>query len=283
MARTTAPARNDVDAALVRGVEEAVRRAGAVLLARLTKEKLTPAARATLEEQLTASGLERTPKAMRVPLAEQLLALVQAGARVPVKELGKRVKGASPAAEIKTALDALRKQGRVRVVIRTEVEVLVGPGDRVLEPSEVTHLVKLAAALGKTLKKVTAKGLPKALLREDLATLLGPLEAITRARIEPAGDGVSARRELLGETVARLEDPKLELVRVPDLVRALAGRLPTADVHRALEEAASAGWIELRPEAGGEFLKAEDAALCPPGPRGTVLFFARRLARRPAP
>jgi len=278
MARTTPPPRDHVDPSFVRGVEDAVRRAGAVPLARLTREKLTPGARAALEEQLAASGLERTAKTMRVPLADQILALVQAGARVPVKELGKRVKGASPAAEIKTALDGLRKQGRARVVIRTELEVLVGPAERVLDPGEVAQLVKLGAALGKTLKKVGARGLPRALLREDVAALLAPLEAITRSRAEPAGDGAAARRELLDAAVARLSDPTLKLARVPDLVRALAERLPTAEVHRALEEAAFAGWLELRPEAGGELLKPEDAALCPPGPRGTVLFFARRLA-----
>src|SRR4051812_25711379 len=114
MARTTPPPRDHVDAAMVRGVEEAVRRAGALPLAKLTKEKLTDKARAELEQQLAATGLERTTKVMRVPLAEQIVALVREGARVPVKDLGKRVKGASPAAEIKTALDGLRKQGGVR-------------------------------------------------------------------------------------------------------------------------------------------------------------------------
>ena len=46
-----------------------------------------------------------------------------------------------------------------------------------------------------------------------------------------------------------------------------------------------AGWnqanstIELRPEAGSEFLQDNDAALCPRGPRGTVFSFARLLDR----
>lgn len=281
MARTTPPARDHVDAALVRGVEEAVRRAGAVLLTKLTKEKLTPAARAELEKQLVASGLERTAKAVRVPLAAQILALVQAGARVPSKELGKRVKGASPAAQIKAALDALRKQGRVRVVIRTEIEVLVGAGERVLDPGELAQLVKLGATLGKTLKKVGAKGLPRGLLREDLAAVLAPLAVIAQtpqARVEPAGEGAAARRALLDEAVTRLTDPRLGLLRVPDLVRDLAGRLTTGEVHGALTEAAEAGALELLPAAGSELLAAEDTALCPPGLRGTVLFFARRRA-----
>ena len=53
------------------------------------------------------------------------------------------------------------------------------------------------------------------------------------------------------------------------------GRATIAEVHRALLDAAAAGTVELRPEAGGEFLKEEDARLCPAGPRGTVLSYAR--------
>jgi hypothetical protein len=66
----------------------------------------------------------------------------------------------------------------------------------------------------------------------------------------------------------------LDMVRVPDLVKALAGEVPAAEVHRALLAAHDAGTIELRPESGQEFLSEEDARLCPPGPRGTVLSYA---------
>ena len=284
MARTTPPVRDHVDAPFVRAVEEAVRRAGALPLAKLTKEKLTPEAREALEKALVAAGLERLPKLVRVPLAAQILALVQAGARVSVKDVGKRVKGASPKTEIKASLDALRKQGRVRVVIRTEAEVVVGAGDEVLEASELLRLVKLGAALAKTLKKVGAKGLPRGLLREDVAALLSPLGALAGAHAEPSApaeaprDDAAGRRALVDEVMAHLEDPALKLVPVAQVVRALDGRLALTEVHRALGEAAEAGRIELQPAAGSELLAPADAALCPPGPRGTVLFFARRLA-----
>jgi hypothetical protein len=66
----------------------------------------------------------------------------------------------------------------------------------------------------------------------------------------------------------------LNMVRVPELVKALAGEVPAAEVHRALFDAHDAGTIELRPESGQEFLSEEDARLCPPGPRGTVLSYA---------
>ena len=80
------------------------------------------------------------------------------------------------------------------------------------------------------------------------------------------------------ETLRRMEDPSLKLVRIPDLVRALASRFSTEVVHLALSKAAENGVIELRPDAGTEFLKSEDMSLCLPGPRGTVFSYARRLS-----
>jgi hypothetical protein len=277
-ARRTPPARDAIDDALVAGVAEAVRRALVLPIAKLTKEKLTPRARDELVQRLVAGGLERTPKTVRVPLAEQIHALLAGGARVALKDLARRVKGASPKAEIARTLDALRKQGRAAVVVRTVAEIVVGPGERLLTAAEVAELAKIHAALGKTLKKVAARGGPRTLLREDLAALLAPLAAPLAAPAAPPADAASVRRALLAVALAAREGPVLKLVPVPDLVRGLASALPVADVHLALHEAVEAGWLELRPEAGEEFIKPEDAALCPPGPRGTVLYFARRIA-----
>jgi hypothetical protein len=229
-----------------------------------------------------AGGLERAGKVMRVPLAEQVVALVQGGGRVALKDVAKRVKGGAKK-ELDAAIDKLVRAGEARVVVRTQVEVLVSGGDRALSAEEVGEIVKVQAALAKVLKKVTAKGRARSLLREDLAALLGPLagaavpaaaprDAASRA---PAADPVDA---VVGEALRRLAHPVLGLVRVPDLVRALDGRVPVAEVHRILLAAAEAGTVELRPEAGAEFLGEEDAKLCPPGPRGTVLSYLRLRA-----
>jgi hypothetical protein len=172
--------------------------------------------------------------------------------------------------EIDAAVDRLVRAGQARVVVRTQIEVLVGGADRALEPAEVSQLVAAHAALAKVLKKVTAKGRPRSILREDLAALLAPIERAARAEAAAAPPPDPAA--IVGEALREMAE--LGLVRIPALVRALDGRVALADVHRALFQADDAGVIELRPEAGGEFLAEEDARLCPPGPRGTVFSYA---------
>jgi hypothetical protein len=73
----------------------------------------------------------------------------------------------------------------------------------------------------------------------------------------------------------REHDPHLGLIRVPSLVRRLAPRTSVEQVHALLRALQERGVLELRPDAGGEFLRDEDSALCPRGPRGTVFSFAR--------
>ncbi|MDI1476523.1 hypothetical protein QHF84_07935 [Polyangium sp. y55x31] len=259
---------------IVDDVERSVRDANAVPLTRLTKVKLAPEASSELVRQLVARGLERGPKTIRVPLAAQIENLLQGGTRVPLKDAGKRVKGGTKA-EINTALAKLVREGRARVVVRTQTEVLVGPAERALDPTEIAQLSKTVAQVGKTLKKVQAKGLPRSILQEDLAALFAPLLPSLRFITAAPDDAPST---LVDEALRRLEDPALKLVRIPDLVRSLSSRLPLDAIHRALAEGAKDGTLELRPEAGAEFLKPEDVPLCPPGPRGTVLSYARRVS-----
>ena len=266
MAARTPRTIDTLPAELPAEVERAVRAAGALALAKLTKVKLGPAARRELEQRLVAAGLERTPSALRVPLGEQLLALVQGGARVPLKDVAKRVKGGAKK-ELDAALDRLVRAGQARVVVRTAVEVLVSGADRALSPGEVAAMAGAHAALGKVLKKVTAKGRARSIPRDDLPALLGAFDQALRP---PAP--ASPSTEIVAEALRRLA--VLDMVRVPDLVRALDGKVVLAEVHRALLAADDAGVIELRPESGTEFLAEEDARLCPPGPRGTVFSYA---------
>lgn len=118
------------------------------------------------------------------------------------------------------------------------------------------------------MKKVTAKGRARTVLRDDLNPLLAAFDPVREPPETTAG-----ATGIIAEALRRLA--VLDLVRVPDLVRALDGKVALADVHRALLAADDAGAVELRPEAGNEFLSEEDARLCPPGPRGTVLSYAR--------
>jgi hypothetical protein len=254
----------------VDGVERAVRDAKAVPFGKLTRLKLTAGARAELERQLAARGLERGAKAMRIPIEAQIKDLLRGAARVPRKDVGKRVKGASKA-EVDKAVARLVDAGQARVVVRTAVEVVVGPGERVLAGPELTRLDRMVKQLARTLKKVVAKGLPRSLLREDVDALFDAVELSTR---QQPGD----RARLVDAALRSLEDATLLLVPVPDLVRSLEGRLSLAEIHGALDDAARANLIELRPGTDGDLVRRDDARLCPPGPRETLLTHARRLS-----
>lgn len=69
------------------------------------------------------------------------------------------------------------------------------------------------------------------------------------------------------------------LVFVPSAVRALEAHGVEA-VQAALLAAHRAGRIELQPEGGLNRLSREELALCPPGPQGTRLSWARLLERK---
>lgn len=65
------------------------------------------------------------------------------------------------------------------------------------------------------------------------------------------------------------------LIQVADVVRALLPHASMETVHEALLTLDRNGLIELRPDGGTEFLKAEDVKVCPRGPRDTVFAYAR--------
>jgi hypothetical protein len=83
-------------------------------------------------------------------------------------------------------------------------------------------------------------------------------------------------------TATRSSDAVLERIHgltfVPELVRSveLEG-VSVKAAHEALLRLARERRIELQPESGVGRLTAEDLALCPPGPQGSRLSWARRL------
>jgi hypothetical protein len=278
------PLADKVDAQMLGDAEAHIRANKTLPFARITSVKLTPAARDELVKQLVLRGLERTPKLLRVPLATQIESLVSHGARVARKDLGKRVKGATKT-ELDTTLAKLMREKRVHLVVRTQTEILVGPDEQVLGLTEMHQLTKVITLLAKTVKKVQAKGLPKTLLREDLEAVMGssvpkPKPTLPNFDVVDVVDVVNVEQAetLVVETLRQLEEPNIKLVRIADLVRRLAPRLPKNEVHRVLSKAFELGTIELRPDGGTEFLKPEDAVLCIPGPRGTVFSYARRMS-----
>lgn len=81
-------------------------------------------------------------------------------------------------------------------------------------------------------------------------------------------------RELL-TALHRHRDPHVGLIRVADVVRAMLSHAPLEAIHEGLLTLAKHGTIELRPDGGTEFLKADDVKVCPRGPRDTVFAYAR--------
>lgn len=259
---------------LVDEVEAAVRRAGAVPLARLTRMRLSRRAQDLLHDQLARRGLERTGKAVRVPVREQVLSALDGGP-IATGALRKRVRGLAGAGELAVALADLVRSGRAAIAMRGGVEHVAPPSGEVLSAAELAAMRDLARALGKALTSVRARSgkPPRSLWRPDVALLLDG----ARAALGGGADPVS----LVLDAVRRHASPATGLAPVPAIARALGTRLP--DVREALLAAAAAGLVELRPESGVGLLAPADAALCPRGPDGWPLSWARALGRGDAP
>lgn len=272
-----------VEADLIDTAEALVREKRAVPRAKLPQWKaLAPEAQARLVEALLSRGLEPGEKgALRVPLREQAASLGDGGARLSLKAAQKKVLGAS-AKDRDAAIAAACEAGQLHFVVRTKVETLAGGKEQVLGPKDVDALVKAHAELGAVLALVRKKGaartalgrVQRTLLTADVASLVAPFARWGAGKAEPSGDGIAH----VLEEIERLEQPPILLVWVPDLVKALAGRMGTEDVHRALLAGRAARRLELRPESGVGRLSAEDAALCPRDSDDNPLSHVRRLA-----
>jgi hypothetical protein len=251
-------------------LERKVREAVALPLAKLIKlcpADLEPDTRARLISELTIRGIERTPKLVRIPLAEQLRGLLAQGERIPLKLLPKRMKGAS-GPEVKAALAGQIKSGGAHVVIRGKNEVVVGGSEPVVGRDGIARLATLQKALTDLGKKLAAKGGPRTVLIEDVELLLEGVPGLV-AR-EPAGDPALALRDVL----QRLARTQHGLVSIPALVREVPG-MKAAAIHAFLISEEKTGNVELRPETSvGTLLSAEDRALCPRSSSGDLLSYA---------
>ncbi len=250
---------------LAEEVEAAVRQAGAVPLGKITRVKLSRPAAGQLHEALARRGLERTGRAVRVPVREQVVAAIAAGP-VATAALRKRVRGLAGSGELALVLADLARSRRVALVVKGGVEHVAAPSGDVLSPAELAAIGDAARALGKAVTAVRGRAgrAPRSLWRPDVAQLLDR----ARAALGAAGDPVA----LVVDAVRQHASPTTGLAPVPAIARAL-GR----DVRDALLAAAAAGLVELRPESGVGLLAAADAELCPRGPDGWPLSWAREL------
>jgi hypothetical protein len=254
---------------LAEEVEAAVRRAGAVALGKLTRSKLSRRAQGELFEALARRGLERTGRTVRVPLREQVVAAL-GGEPIATAALRKRIRGAAGAGELKLVLADLARARRAAIVMRGGVEHVAAPSGQVLAAAELAAVRELARDLGKGVTSLRSRaGQPaRSLWRADVAGL------IERARAAlGGGDAVT----LVLDAVRSHASPTTGLAPVPAIARALGAQVP--DVRAARLAAAAAGLVELRPESGVGLLAPADAELCPRGPDGWPLSWARELQR----
>ncbi len=230
-------------------------------------------ARVQVADEIAKQGFERTKSALRKPVLEQLRQALSDGAFIPLKRVAAHAPGAT-AVEAKSAALALVANGAAHLVLRGKEEVLVPASAAILSRKELLEFV----AFAKTVAKAASAKNGLSLLRADVA------EAVARA-VPPGAPNSSLRAEkkpgdpLLANVLSAVDatrDAQTGLSFVPSIVARLRPSLTSDAARDALLSAASSGLLELRPEGGINRLSAEELTLCPPGPQGTRLSWARR-------
>ena len=266
-------------------VERAARQSGAVALRTLrpAQGKLTRRAEGLLFDALARRGLERTARALRVPLRDQLAALLAAGEPIATASLRKQLKGVVNAAELTLVVADQVRAGRAALVMRGGKEHIAAPSAALLSRDEVAQVATLARALSRLAASARPAGAarkagarsraPRTLLRAELLALLDPLHRAAAGDDRPDGDPLA----LVMAAARGQTNPTTGLAFVPEVARALGGRLEGDALRAALVRAARSGMVELRPESGIELLSPSDAAACPRGPDGSPLSWMRVL------
>lgn len=283
---------------------EAVRRDGAIARTALVRLGVPKKRLNEALEELARQGLEVTAKSVRVPVREQILALLATGSALSTKSAAAAVSGATKA-EVTKAVAALVEAGEARLVLRTKELVLVGARADVVAGPELEAIERALDSLLKATKLARKKH--ASLLRSDVEQAVsrfvtarrpdtGTNGAVTRAASSapdmpatnvagpPAASDVGtpppAADVPSSDQVAKLVERHRDasgLTFVPTIVRALGGARARDVVHAELLRGARSGIFELRPESGLGRLSAEDLDLCVPGPQGSRLSWVRRV------
>ena len=234
---------------------------------------LGPAAvRGLVAAELGKLGLEVTKSAVRKPLAEQLKQAFADGAFIPLKRVGAHVAGGS-LPEAKQAALGLVASGVAHLVLRGQEEVLVPASAGVLSRKELLELDAFAKSIAKVARAKNGATLLRADIAEVVARALPPTGSVSeRAERKPVDTVISS----VLSAVEATRDAQTGLSFVPSIVARLRPGLTSDAARDALLKAASGGFLELRPEGGINRLSAEELTLCPPGPQGTRLSWARR-------
>ena len=295
LARRKSGAAQAVDlAALLPALGERIVQQGLLRKTELSKAGVPKPQHQEALDRLGAEGFEQTKAGVRSPLRTQVSKLLAEGRVIALGQLGKALKGCTQK-EAKAVAEALAAEGAAKVAIRGKLEVLVPTSLPTLSHDQLLQL----AAVGALAAKAARKG-QRTLTLDDVRERV--LDLVTNPRGRPTGRATgetaapaaaSAASVAPGETAGatgggavtpalvltelrRHLRPSVGLAFVPDAVRALAA-LGVPAVQGALLDAARAGLVELQPESGVGRLAEEELALCPPGPQGTRLSWARLL------
>jgi hypothetical protein len=273
----------EVEAALV-GWRERLLAEGAVKLSALTPR----ASKATLIARLAAEGFQLTTTWVRRALDDQVREALVHGATVTRKSLTGLVRGAS-ATELQKALATLEVRGEVHRVLRGKDEAFTGTTTAVLTPRALKALSVVVAELSKALA-AAGKKKGATLLASDVEETLARAQRALNQDVPHGASQESTPMSVpkaasdeqdLAPVLAALDatrDERTGLSFVPALMARLLPQMPVAVAHEVLLTAARKEVIELRPEGGLGRLSNEELRLCPPGPGGTRLSWARRLA-----
>jgi hypothetical protein len=264
-ARKSRPSSKVTVEELAHSAREAVEHQGAVKVSALGPKGL----QTEVIERLLALGFESTGKVVRKPLRAQILGALSHGASVPLKAVKDHVTGAATK-ELSAVSAALIDEGAALLVLRGKEPTLVASSARVVSGDSLRRFEKELKVLGAV---VTG-----ALKRPRGGLLLGDVtDALERLRVLAAPTKRSnSMVERVLQAVDDARDEQMGLSFVPSVIRSLHPELDTAQARAALLEAAKRGLLELRPEGGLARLSADELELCPPGPQGTRLSWAKR-------
>jgi hypothetical protein len=266
----------DLDALLPR-LEEPLKQKRALRAADLARLGVPRAQQREAISRLLLRGFEAGKSCVRVPVRQQILELLRERGLVSVNGLAKFVAGASQA-EAKTAAEALARDGALRIVLRGKVEALAPTAESTLSTAEIAALGRACKLLASQSAKALRIAVPKTLLRADVRELL--LDLVTAGAAVGQGKHDNLEEVVLRELERNVRG-SVGLAFVPDAMRPLVNHHSVRSLHGALIQAARDRRIELQPESGVNRLSREELELCPPGPEGTRLSWARLLGSHP--
>jgi hypothetical protein len=163
-------------------------------------------------------------------------------------------------------LEAASKKKNVGL-LASDVEHMLSAASRVLDDDSAPNTPPGADPSLTAREAAGPASRPRALLR-------GAAPSATAPR---AADPLASLTRLLA-AVDAVRDERTGMSFVPAIVQRLSSDMAVATAQEALLSAARQELIELRPEGGLGRLSGEELALCPPGPSGTRLSWARRSA-----